>query len=103
ISATNRNFKGRMGSRDAQCYLASPEVVAASAVAGYICGPHAMADRAPQHSYTQFAAAASAEKVEVLPGFPERVRGRLVLMPQELPGAERSLRSRPWGACHSRW
>ena len=34
ISATNRNFKGRMGSRDAQCYLASPEVVAASAVAG---------------------------------------------------------------------
>ena len=27
ISATNRNFKGRMGSRDAQCYLASPEVV----------------------------------------------------------------------------
>ncbi len=24
ISATNRNFKGRMGSRDAQCYLASP-------------------------------------------------------------------------------
>ncbi len=28
ISATNRNFKGRMGSRDAQCYLGSPEVVA---------------------------------------------------------------------------
>ena len=24
ISATNRNFKGRMGSRDAQCYLGSP-------------------------------------------------------------------------------
>ena len=83
ISATNRNFKGRMGSRDAQCYLASPEVVAASAVAGYICGPHGMADRAPERSYTQFAAAASAEKVEVLPGFPERLRGRLVFMPQD--------------------
>ena len=40
ISSTNRNFKGRMGSRDAQCYLASPEVVAASAFAGYIRGPH---------------------------------------------------------------
>ncbi len=39
ISATNRNFKGRMGSRDAKCYLASPEVVAASALAGYIRGP----------------------------------------------------------------
>ncbi len=83
ISATNRNFKGRMGSRDAQCYLASPEVVAASAAAGYICGPHGMADRAPERSYTQFAAAASAEKVEVLPGFPERLRGRLVFMPQD--------------------
>ena len=32
ISATNRNFKGRMGSKDALAYLASPEVVAASAV-----------------------------------------------------------------------
>ncbi|MFO8173463.1 MAG: homoaconitase, partial [Longimicrobiales bacterium] len=39
ISATNRNFKGRMGSRDAQAYLASPRVVAASAVAGKITGP----------------------------------------------------------------
>ena len=36
ISATNRNFKGRMGSRDAKAYLASPAVVAASAVAGKI-------------------------------------------------------------------
>jgi homoaconitate hydratase len=39
ISATNRNFRGRMGSRDAAAYLASPAVVAASAAAGYICGP----------------------------------------------------------------
>ena len=31
ISATNRNFRGRMGSRDAEAYLASPAVVAASA------------------------------------------------------------------------
>ena len=40
ISATNRNFKGRMGAKDAQCYLASPEVVAASAIAGYITAPN---------------------------------------------------------------
>ncbi|KAJ3190811.1 mitochondrial Homoaconitase, partial [Irineochytrium annulatum] len=39
ISATNRNFKGRMGSRSAQAYLASPAVVAASAVAGRIVAP----------------------------------------------------------------
>ena len=39
ISSTNRNFKGRMGSREAQAYLASPAVVAASAIAGKIAGP----------------------------------------------------------------
>ena len=31
-----------MGSPKAQAYLASPAVVAASAVAGYICGPYVM-------------------------------------------------------------
>ena len=39
ISATNRNFKGRMGSPEAKAYLASPEVVAASALSGSISGP----------------------------------------------------------------
>ncbi|KAK0310270.1 mitochondrial Homoaconitase [Friedmanniomyces endolithicus] len=39
ISASNRNFKGRMGSTDAKAYLASPEVVAASALKGEIAGP----------------------------------------------------------------
>jgi homoaconitate hydratase len=83
ISATNRNFKGRMGSRDAQCYLASPEVVAASTIAGYIRGPHEFADREPARQYKEFAPTATAEKVEILPGFPERVKGRLVFMPQD--------------------
>ncbi len=83
ISATNRNFKGRMGSRDAKCYLASPEVVAASAVAGYIRGPHEMSGHEPVRSYSEFAASAAAEKVEILPGFPERVHGRLVFLPQD--------------------
>jgi homoaconitate hydratase len=39
ISASNRNFKGRMGSTDAKAYLASPQVVAASAMNGTISGP----------------------------------------------------------------
>jgi homoaconitate hydratase len=84
ISATNRNFKGRMGSRDAKCYLASPEVVASSAVAGYIRGPHQFANRAPQRAYAELAApSGGAEKVEILAGFPQRVKGRLVFMPQD--------------------
>ncbi|KAL1963157.1 hypothetical protein VTN77DRAFT_8590 [Rasamsonia byssochlamydoides] len=39
ISASNRNFKGRMGSTEAKAYLGSPEVVAASALNGKISGP----------------------------------------------------------------
>ena len=57
ISATNRNFKGRMGSRDAKAYLASPEVVAASAVAGYITGPVPSDGRRPKRVLHEMKAA----------------------------------------------
>jgi 3-isopropylmalate/(R)-2-methylmalate dehydratase large subunit len=39
ISATNRNFPGRMGDKESQVFLASPATVAASAIAGKIADP----------------------------------------------------------------
>jgi homoaconitate hydratase len=84
ISATNRNFKGRMGSRDAQCFLASPEVVAASALAGYVRGARRFPDRKPERRYEELSAnVVAGETVDILPGFPERIKGRLVFVAQD--------------------
>ncbi len=85
ISATNRNFKGRMGSREAQAYLGSPEVVAASAVAGYITGPRPSDGRRPQYRFQELkkTGPGAREQVAIQEGFPERITGRLVLLPRD--------------------
>jgi len=84
ISATNRNFKGRMGSRDAQAYLASPAVVAASAAAGYIRAPGASFDGSPEYVFRlNDAEDIPPEKVSILPGFTASHRGRLLFVPQD--------------------
>ena len=123
ISASNRNFKGRMGSTDAKAYLASPEVVAASALNGKIAGPGwyeqpvgvtkvvlgegegniaqdkflsiedaldkliaeaealiGTAETDLGESSAPAAAEASGEEslTEILPGFPEKIKGRIL-------------------------
>jgi aconitate hydratase len=44
LRTSNRNFEGRSGTRDAQVYLLSPEVAAASALAGEIVDPRTLGD-----------------------------------------------------------
>jgi homoaconitate hydratase len=84
ISATNRNFKGRMGDRDAYVYLGSPAVVAASALAGFICAPKNFAERA---AGTAVRRAQSKPKppasVEIMAGFPSSVRGRVLFIDKD--------------------
>ena len=86
ISATNRNFKGRMGAADSLAYLASPAVVAASAAAGYISAP-VSADLATVVGSTGISGAMSVSqapeiepgRVSIREGFPRVIEGRLLL------------------------
>ena len=78
ISASNRNFKGRMGSSEARCYLASPAVVATSAAAGFICGPGTAATAAPERCLTRHPAAGPPPPEREAPEVSRRITGRLV-------------------------
>ena len=83
ISATNRNFKGRMGARSARAFLASPAVVAASAVTGRITAPNESAESEPLGTMEIHSAPKSIDKeVTLLPDFPESITGRLLWLYQ---------------------
>ncbi|HEY4756436.1 MAG TPA: homoaconitase [Ignavibacteriaceae bacterium] len=84
ISATNRNFKGRMGSSKAQAYLASPAVVASSAISGqidfvqnYTSNP--VATKIITNRKKDF----KALRVNIIKGFPEKFEGELIFCHQD--------------------
>ncbi|HOI31016.1 MAG TPA: homoaconitase [Melioribacteraceae bacterium] len=84
ISATNRNFKGRMGSPNAQAYLASPAVVASSALNGFITydytQPHGnLIGEIKINSRTS----SVKEPVQTIDGFPSSLEGELIFCHQD--------------------
>jgi homoaconitate hydratase len=84
ISSTNRNFKGRMGDRDAYVYLGSPAVVAASALAGFICAPKNFTERAAGIAVRRAQRKSKPPaSVEIMAGFPPSVRGRVLFIDKD--------------------
>jgi homoaconitate hydratase len=73
-----------MGDRDAFVYLASPAVVAASALAGFICAPQSFAEK-PAGTATRRPQKKSrpAASVKIMKGFPSRVRGRILFIDKD--------------------
>ncbi|SYZ72838.1 Aconitase A [Candidatus Zixiibacteriota bacterium] len=84
ISATNRNFKGRMGSPSAQAYLASPAVVAASAIAGKIDYPGSFGRSLP-HGEIKISERPPSEpgEVKIIEGFPSTIEGDIIFCHQD--------------------
>jgi homoaconitate hydratase len=95
ISASNRNFKGRMGSRNAEAYLSSPAIVAASAMRGYISGPILSSQEKPNINNILLAISVrnakndsnlnskEKRKVSLVKGFPSKISGTILFCHQD--------------------
>ena len=84
ISATNRNFKGRMGDPTAEAYLASPSIVAASAAAGIIAPAFDFVTFSPEGHITEYTKPPSSQSsISLLDGFPETLEGEIIFCHQD--------------------
>jgi len=84
ISATNRNFKGRMGHPSAKAYLASPAVVASSAISGFIDYNfgNGSEDRIGEIKVNELAEKET-KPVSIIDGFQKEILGNLVFCYQD--------------------
>ncbi len=84
ISATNRNFKGRMGSPNAQAYLASPAVVASSAIAGFIdYNFNVTLGNVSAKIKSNTKSGSEKSSVKIINGFPPQVEGEIIFCNQD--------------------
>lgn len=84
ISATNRNFKGRMGSPNSKAYLASPAVVAYSAMQGKISYDWFGEDtELKAEIIINKKEQTETKQVKIIDGFPAEISGEIIFCPQD--------------------
>lgn len=84
ISSTNRNFKGRMGSPNADAYLASPAIVAASALNGFITSPEQFSQKKISGKLkTNSGGRTKPTSIKIIDNFPESISGEIVFCYQD--------------------
>ena len=81
VSTGNRNFPGKQG--QGSVFLASPEVVAASALAGYITTPDIIPENPPEFRFSQNQPTAAAAAKEAQADKPTVIRGKVWLIDRD--------------------